>query len=65
MHVKAAERTAVEYRDGVLRISVPSSPKNQLLGPSGRVDVTVHLPAGSRVEVKAADIGFRGVGRLG
>ncbi|MDQ2585219.1 DUF4097 family beta strand repeat-containing protein [Saccharothrix yanglingensis] len=63
--VRAAARTAVEYRDGVLRISAPSSPKDQFLGPSGRVDVTVHLPAGSRVEAKAADLGFRGVGRLG
>ncbi|MER6202233.1 DUF4097 family beta strand repeat-containing protein, partial [Streptomyces sp. NPDC001586] len=33
--------------------------------PSGSVEVTVQLPAGSRVEAKAASAEFRGVGRLG
>jgi hypothetical protein len=61
--VKSAERTTVEYRDGVLRIE--ATVKNQLLGPSGAVDVTVHLPTGSRVEVKAAAAEFRTTGRLG
>ncbi|HEY9369067.1 DUF4097 family beta strand repeat-containing protein [Streptomyces sp.] len=63
--VKAAEETTVEYADGVLRITAPE-PKNQLLGNnSGYVEVTVQLPAGSRVEAKAADGELRGVGRLG
>ncbi|MCE6999041.1 DUF4097 domain-containing protein [Saccharothrix sp. S26] len=61
--VKVAESTAVEYGDGVLRIT--ASAKNQFLGPSGAVDVTVRLPAGSRVDAKAASAEFRGVGRLG
>ncbi|AZQ38263.1 hypothetical protein EJ357_36390 [Streptomyces cyaneochromogenes] len=61
--VKAAEQTRVEYGDGVLRIEVPV--KNQILGPSGSVDVTIQLPAGSHVEAKAAAAEFRGVGRLG
>ncbi|MCL8014362.1 DUF4097 family beta strand repeat-containing protein [Streptomyces sp. AS02] len=61
--VKAAEQTRVEYGDGVLRIEAPV--KNQVLGPSGSVDVTIQLPAGSRVEAKAAAAEFRGVGRLG
>lgn len=61
--VKAAGRTAVEYRDGVLRIEAPAG--NQVLGASGSVEVTVHLPAGSRVRAKAAGAGLRGVGRLG
>ncbi|MFD0207080.1 MULTISPECIES: DUF4097 family beta strand repeat-containing protein [Saccharothrix] len=61
--VKVAEQTAVEYADGVLRIKATA--KNQLLGPSGFIDVTVRLPAGSRVEAKAASAEFRGVGRLG
>ncbi|GAA4053326.1 DUF4097 family beta strand repeat-containing protein [Streptomyces shaanxiensis] len=61
--VKAAEQTRVEYGDGVLRIEVPA--KNQILGPSGAVEVTIQLPAGSRVEAKAAAAEFRGVGRLG
>lgn len=61
--VKAAEQTTVAYRDGVVHIEIPA--RNQLLGPSGSVDVTVHLPAGSRVEAKAAAAGFRATGRLG
>ncbi|MCX5130414.1 DUF4097 family beta strand repeat-containing protein [Streptomyces sp. NBC_00347] len=61
--VKAAEQTSVEYADGVLRIAAPA--KNQLLGASGSIEVTVQLPAGSRVEAKAADGDLRGVGRLG
>ncbi len=35
------------------------------MGPSGAVEVTVQLPAGSRVEARAAAAEFRGVGRLG
>ncbi|WP_328836479.1 DUF4097 family beta strand repeat-containing protein [Streptomyces europaeiscabiei] len=62
--VKAAEQTTVDYRDGVLRIQAPEA-KNELFGPSGTLEVTVQLPAGSRVEAKAAAAEFRGVGRLG
>ncbi|MFI1656221.1 DUF4097 family beta strand repeat-containing protein [Streptomyces sp. NPDC020472] len=62
--VKAAERVTVEYRDGVLRIAAPA-PKNRVLGHSGSVEVTVQLPAGSRVDAQAALTDFRGVGRLG
>ena len=61
--VKVAEQTKVEYGDGVLRIV--ASAKNQYFGPSGSIEVTVQLPAGSRVEAKAASAEFRGVGRLG
>nr|WP_221380278.1 DUF4097 family beta strand repeat-containing protein [Actinoplanes polyasparticus] len=61
--VRAAEQTTVEYRDGVLRIETPV--RNQILGPSGSIDVTVRLPAGSRVEAKAAAAEFRATGRLG
>ncbi|MEV6547484.1 DUF4097 family beta strand repeat-containing protein [Streptomyces sp. NPDC051597] len=61
--VKAAEQTVVEYADGVLRIT--TEVKNQILGASGSVEVTVQLPAGSRVEAKAASAEIRGVGRLG
>ncbi|WP_406315066.1 DUF4097 domain-containing protein [Streptosporangium sp. NBC_01639] len=61
--VKVAQQTTVEYRDGVLRIE--ASAKNQLLGASGSIEVTVRLPAGSHVEAKAASAEFRGVGRLG
>ncbi|MET8439200.1 DUF4097 family beta strand repeat-containing protein [Streptomyces sp900116325] len=61
--VKAAEQTTTEYVDGALRVEVPV--KNQYLGPSGAVEVTVRLPAGSRIEAKAAGTEFRAVGRLG
>ncbi|MGW8764728.1 DUF4097 family beta strand repeat-containing protein [Streptomyces sp. NPDC055815] len=62
--VKAAEQTGVSFSDGVLRIAVPPA-KNQYFGPSGAVEVTVQLPAGSRVDAKAAAAELRGVGRLG
>ncbi|MET7459020.1 DUF4097 family beta strand repeat-containing protein [Nonomuraea sp. NPDC005501] len=62
--VKAAEQATVEYADGVLRIETAAE-KNQYFGPSGAVEVTVQLPAGSRVEAKAASTELRGVGRLG
>ncbi|WP_326826334.1 DUF4097 family beta strand repeat-containing protein [Streptosporangium sp. NBC_01756] len=61
--VKVAQQTTVEYGDGVLRIE--ASAKNQLLGASGSIEVTVQLPAGSHVEAKAASAEFRGVGRFG
>jgi DUF4097 and DUF4098 domain-containing protein YvlB len=61
--VKVAEQTTVEYRDGVLRIE--ASAKNQILGASGSIEVTVQLPTGSRIEAKAASAEFRAVGRLG
>ncbi|MGW3338613.1 DUF4097 family beta strand repeat-containing protein [Streptomyces sp. NPDC001009] len=62
--IKAAEQTSVTYADGVLRITAPN-PDSKLLGPSGSLEVTVQLPAGSRVEGKAAGAELRGVGRLG
>ncbi|KAK1181243.1 DUF4097 family beta strand repeat-containing protein [Streptomyces sp. NBS 14/10] len=62
--VQTAEQTTVTYADGVLRIHTPE-PKNQLLAPSGSLEVTVKLPAGSRIEAKTASSELRGVGRLG
>jgi len=61
--VKAAGQVTVEYGDGVLRIAAQAA--NRILGSSGSVEVTVQLPAGSRVEAKAASAEFRTVGRLG
>jgi hypothetical protein len=61
--VKLAEQTAVEYGDGVLRIEART--KNQRFGHPGSVEVTVQLPAGSQVQVKAVAAEFRAVGRLG
>jgi hypothetical protein len=62
--LKAAEKVEVVYGDGVLRIAAPEA-NNQLFGPSGSVEVTVQLPAGSRVEARTASAELRGVGRLG
>ncbi|HTJ39405.1 MAG TPA: DUF4097 family beta strand repeat-containing protein [Dactylosporangium sp.] len=62
--VKAAEQTTVEFRDGVLHVQAPPA-RHQVLGPSGSVEVTVQVPAGSKVTAKAAAAEFRAVGRLG
>ncbi|WP_328424120.1 DUF4097 family beta strand repeat-containing protein [Streptomyces sp. NBC_00443] len=63
--VKAAEQTEVAFGDGVLRIEVPAATNRILGAASGSIEVTVQLPAGSRVEAKAAAAELRGVGRLG
>ncbi|MGW7528768.1 DUF4097 family beta strand repeat-containing protein [Streptomyces sp. NPDC054783] len=62
--VKAAEQTQVTYDDGVLRIETAEA-TNRVLGPSGDLQVTVQLPAGSRVQARVAAVELRGVGRLG
>jgi hypothetical protein len=61
--LKVAKQTTVDYADGVLRIE--ASAKNQYFGPSGYIEVTVQLPAGSRVEVTAASAELRAIGRFG
>ncbi|KUL49356.1 hypothetical protein ADL22_08555 [Streptomyces sp. NRRL F-4489] len=61
--VRAAEQTEATYAGGVLTVRAPR-PRN-LIGPSGVVDVTVELPAGSRVEVTGAWLQVLGEGRLG
>jgi hypothetical protein len=61
--VKAADQTTVVYDDGVLHIEMPA--KNRYFSPTGSVDVTVHLPAGSHVQAKAAAAELRTTGRLG
>ncbi|MFF5726453.1 DUF4097 family beta strand repeat-containing protein [[Kitasatospora] papulosa] len=62
--VRTAEQTEVTYADGLLNIKAPEA-KNRLIGNSGSVEVTVRLPAGSRVDAKSDAAEFRGVGRLG
>lgn len=62
--VKAAQQIEIAHHDGVLRIEAPAA-QNRLLGHSGSVEVTVQLPAGSRVQAKGAATDLRGVGRLG
>ncbi|MGC4937636.1 DUF4097 family beta strand repeat-containing protein [Kribbella sp. DT2] len=61
--VKVAEQTTVQYAGGVLRIV--ASARNQILGSSGSIEVTVQLPTGSQVDAKAAAAEFRAVGRFG
>ncbi|MFJ4845474.1 MULTISPECIES: DUF4097 family beta strand repeat-containing protein [unclassified Streptomyces] len=60
---KTAEQVTVTYAGGILRITAPDA--NRLIGPSGSVEVTVQLPAGSRIEAKTGSAELRGVGRLG
>ncbi|MGW2818827.1 DUF4097 family beta strand repeat-containing protein [Streptomyces sp. NPDC001415] len=62
--VKAAEQTTVGYDNGVLRIEGAPA-KNQYFGASGSLDVTIELPAGSRIEAKSGAAEFRTAGRLG
>ncbi|MFH8379903.1 DUF4097 family beta strand repeat-containing protein [Kitasatospora sp. NPDC018058] len=61
--VQTAEQTVVSYTDGVLRIHT-GEPQSKLLGP-GAIEVTVQLPAGSRIEARTASCELRAVGRLG
>ncbi|MEV0128584.1 DUF4097 family beta strand repeat-containing protein [Dactylosporangium sp. NPDC050688] len=61
--VQVAERTTVDYADGVLRIEATA--KHQILGSSGTIDVTVQLPAGSRLAIKAASADLHAAGRFG
>ncbi len=63
--VKLAEQATVEYADGVLQVRASAKTKSQILGPSGSIEVTIQLPAGSHIQAKAAAVEFRGVGRLG
>ena len=60
--VKAAEQTAVEYADGVLRIA--TADPNRLFGSSGALDVTIELPAGSRFDGKAGAAELHSTGHL-
>jgi hypothetical protein len=62
--VKAAEQATVEYANGVLRITTPE-PRSQVFGPSGAVQVTIELPAGSTVEAATTAAELHTEGRLG
>ena len=62
--VKTAGQTTVDYTDGVLRITTAGR-GNQLFGPSGSLQVTVHLPAGSQLQATTASTELRTTGPLG
>lgn len=61
--VKLAGQITAGHSDGIVRITAPAA--NRILGSSGAVEVTVRLPAGSRVEAKAASAQFSTEGELG
>jgi DUF4097 and DUF4098 domain-containing protein YvlB len=61
--VRVAEQTEVTYASGVLTIRTPKG--RYLVGPTGSVDVTVELPAGSRVDTTGSWTQVLGEGRLG
>ncbi|QLQ35594.1 DUF4097 family beta strand repeat-containing protein [Micromonospora robiginosa] len=61
---RTAAQAVVGYADGVLRVRIPAA-TNRLVGAAGSVEVTVRLPAGSRVQVTSGAAEVRGVGRLG
>ncbi|MGC5041434.1 DUF4097 family beta strand repeat-containing protein [Streptomyces sp. DT190] len=60
--VKAADQTEVTCAGGVLTVRTP---KANLVGRSGTVDVTVDLPAGSSVDLTGSWTQVFGEGRLG
>ncbi|MFJ4848342.1 MULTISPECIES: DUF4097 family beta strand repeat-containing protein [unclassified Streptomyces] len=60
--VRAAEQTEVGYASGVLTVRTK---ERRLIGPSGAVDVTVELPAGSRLDVTGSWTQVLGEGRFG
>jgi DUF4097 and DUF4098 domain-containing protein YvlB len=62
LDVRAADQTEVTYVSGVLTVRTP---KSNLFGRTGVVDVTVELPTGSDVDMTGAWTQVLGEGRLG
>ncbi|KPC83502.1 MULTISPECIES: DUF4097 family beta strand repeat-containing protein [Streptomyces] len=62
LDVRTADQTEVTYASGVLNVRTP---KSGLFGRTGTVDVTVELPAGSRIDMTGAWAQVLGEGRLG
>ncbi|WP_151483274.1 DUF4097 family beta strand repeat-containing protein [Streptomyces albicerus] len=60
--LRAAKQTEVTYASGVLTVRTP---KANLLGRTGTVDVTVELPTGSRIDMTGGWAQVLGEGRLG
>ncbi|WP_034263545.1 DUF4097 family beta strand repeat-containing protein [Actinospica robiniae] len=61
---KAAARTTAEFADGTLRIRT-DEPAHPRLGPTGAIEVTVQVPAGSHLKAETAACEVRVVGRMG
>ncbi|MFB4420033.1 DUF4097 domain-containing protein [Streptomyces sp. QL37] len=62
MDVRTADQTEITYAGGTLTVRTP---KSNLLGRTGTVDVTVELPRGSRIDMTGAWAQVLGEGRLG
>ncbi len=62
---QAAKQARVEYADGTLEIRVPKQRGLGMFGTPGSVDVTIELPAGSRLRADTAIAAVHGTGRLG
>ncbi|SEN93982.1 Putative adhesin [Actinacidiphila rubida] len=62
LDVRAADQTEVAFVGGTLTVTTP---KANLLGRGGTVDVTVELPTGSRVDVSGSGTSILSEGRLG
>ncbi|MEU1195580.1 DUF4097 family beta strand repeat-containing protein [Streptomyces sp. NPDC005813] len=62
LDVRAADQTEVTYVSGALTVRTP---KSNLFGRTGTVDVTVELPTGSRIDMTGAWAQVLGEGRLG
>ena len=64
--VRAAEAVEVHFAGGRLEVRDPEpTGLGRVVGRKGMVDITVELPAGSRVSAKCGFGGIRGEGRLG
>lgn len=62
LDVRTAGQTEVAYASGILTVTTP---KANLLGRGGAVDVTVELPTGSNIDMTGAGANVIGEGRLG
>ncbi|MFG3011915.1 DUF4097 domain-containing protein [Streptomyces cinerochromogenes] len=62
LDVRTAEQTEVTYANGALTVRTP---KPNLFGRTGTVDVTIDLPTGSHVDTTGAWTQVVGEGRLG
>ncbi|GHH92108.1 DUF4097 family beta strand repeat-containing protein [Streptomyces capillispiralis] len=62
LDVRTADQTEVTYTSGVLTVRTP---KPNLFGRTGVVDVTVELPTGSHIDMTGAWTQVLGEGRLG
>jgi DUF4097 and DUF4098 domain-containing protein YvlB len=60
--VRTADQAEVTYASGVLTVRTP---RPNLFGRTGTVDVTVELPTGSRIDMTGAWVQVLGEGRLG